>query len=101
MINAFEKAPQMIGDSKDDSTTKLEKAKNFKVKGTQLLKEGKYNKAIDNYQKIIDTLKFEDIYGPNKTESKELLQAGRLNISLCLMKLKEWEEAKEMCTKVT
>ena len=100
MINAFEQPPKMMGESKDDTTTKLEKAKDFKAKGTQLLKEGKYNEAIDNYQKIIDTLTFEDIYGPNKTESKELLQAGRLNISLCLMKLKEWEKAKDMCTEV-
>ena len=70
--------------------TKLEKAKDFKAKGTKFFSDGKYVQAIHNYRKIFDNLEGEEMVGANETERKNLVQAGRLNIALCWMKLEVW-----------
>ena len=54
-------------------TTKLLKAKDFKVQGTQLLNEGKFKDANDMYQKILDTLGGKEM-DHHETERKDLIQ---------------------------
>ena len=65
-----------------------------------LKEKTKKNPTLKYYQKILITFEDGDIVGHNETECKDLVQAGRLNIALCWMKLKEWKEAKDFCTKV-
>ena len=89
-----------MAEYQDKAATQLEKAKDFKAKGTKFFSDGKYVQAIHNYRKIFDNLEGEEMVGANETERKNLVQAGRLNIALCWMKLKEWKEAKDFCTKV-
>ena len=85
------------------ANSRMEEAKDFKAQGTKFYKDCEYEKAIDNYQKILDILEGEEYIGhltKKESERKDLLQAGRLNIALCLMKLKDWKKAKAMCSLV-
>ena len=79
-----------MANCKDDASIKLKEAKDLKLKGTKFFKDGDYIKAIEYYQKILDTFEDGDIIGHNETECKDLVQAGRLNIALCWMKLEVW-----------
>ena len=40
------------------------------------------------------------ILGDSEAERKSLLQAGRLNLALCYLKLGKWIEARAVCDKV-
>ena len=102
MADSKEEAATRV-DAKVAAATMLEKAKDFKAQGTKFFKDGEYVKAIYNYRKIFEILEGEEMFGEHWTryeaERKDLVQAGRLNIALCWMKLKEWKRAKTMCTK--
>ena len=76
---------------------KHEILRNLKAQGTTFFQKGYYVKAIFTYRKIFDHFNFEE---PYLKESKDIMLAGALNISLCWMKLKEWKRAKTMCTKI-
>ena len=85
------------------ANSRMEEAKDFKALGTKFYKDCEYEKAINKYQKILDILEGEEYIGhltKKESERKDLLQAGRLNIALCLMKLKDWKKAKAMCSLV-
>jgi len=84
-----------------DADQKVEQAKIFKDKGTKFFKGGKYEIASSRYNKVIDFLEHEiSLKGEAEDERKELLQAGRLNLALCKLKLGDWINARNMCSKV-
>jgi len=83
-----------------DADAKLEQAKIFKEKGTVHFKLNKYEVASTRYQKIIDFLEHEiSLKGESENERKVLLQAGRLNLAQCHLKLGKWIEARNVCDK--
>ena len=91
--------------SKNSFETKLLKAKDFKEQGTKLLNEGNFKAANGKFHQVLDSLGGKEI-GLYETEGKDLIQAndlfqaGRLNIALCQMKMKEWKKAKSTCSKI-
>jgi len=83
-----------------DADAKLEQAQIFKDKGTKHFKMNKYEVASTRYQKIIDFLEHEiSLKGDSEVERKNLLQAGRLNLCQCYLKLGKWIEARNVCDK--
>lgn len=84
-----------------DGEQKLEQAKLFKDKGTLFFKDGKYDMASNKYNKIIEMLEHEiSLKDGKEAERKALLQAGRLNLSMCCLKQSQWIEARNLCDKV-
>lgn len=84
-----------------DGEQKLEQAVIFKEKGTDFFKQGKYELAANKYKKIIDFLEHEISLKDDKEENRvELLQAGRLNLAMCMIKISDWLEARNLCDKV-
>jgi len=80
---------------------KLEQAEIFKDKGTKFFKLGKYEVALTRYNKVIEFLEHEiSLKGEEEEKRKNLLQAGRLNVALCLLKTEEWIEARNICSKI-
>lgn len=83
-----------------DADQKLEQARMFKDKGTKHFKDGKYEIASTRYQKVIDFLEHEiSLKGTSEDERKSLLQAGRLNLAMCYLKMSKWMEARGVCDK--
>merc|ERR1712079_841477 len=83
-----------------DADAKLEQAKIFKDKGTKHFKNSKYEIAASRYQKVIDFLEHEiSLKGDAEDERKSLLQAGRLNLAMCHLKMSQWIEARGVCDK--
>ena len=73
----------------------------FKEKGTDYFKQGKYELASNKYQKIVEFLEHEiSLRGDMEEERASLLQAGRLNLAMCKIKVNDWIEAKNLCDKV-
>jgi len=96
-LNTFEKAKESW---QLDADAKLEQAKIFKDKGTKHFKDNKFEIASTRYQKVIDFLEHEiSLKGDSEAERKNLLQAGRLNLALCYLKLCKWIEARAVCDK--
>lgn len=84
-----------------DGEQKLEQACIFKDKGTDFFKQGKYELAANKYKKIIDFLEHEISLKDDKEEQRvSLLQAGRLNLAMCMIKISDWLEARNLCDKV-
>jgi FK506-binding protein 4/5 len=84
-----------------DGEQKLEQAAIFKEAGTTFFKQGKFDLAANKYNKIIEFLEHEiSLKGDKETERKALLQAGRLNLSMCKIKVGDWIEARNLCDKV-
>lgn len=83
-----------------DADAKLEQAKIFKDKGTKHFKDSKFEIASTRYQKVIDFLEHEiSLKGDSEAERKSILQAGRLNLALCYLKMDKWIEARAVCDK--
>jgi len=83
-----------------DAEQKLEQARIFKEKGTKHFKDQKYEIASSRYQKVIDFLEHEiSLKGEAEDERKALLQAGRLNLAMCHLKMSQWIEARGVCDK--
>jgi len=94
---AFEKAKESW---QLDADAKLEQARIFKDKGTQHFKNSKFEIAASRYQRIIDFLEHEiSLKGDKEQDRKNLLQAGRLNLSQCYLKTGKWIEARAVCDK--
>jgi len=97
-LNSFEKSKE---NWQLDAGQKLEQAKIFKTKGTNFFKLGKLEIAAAKYNKIIEFLEHEiSLKGDEEEERKTLLQAGRLNLALCKIKLGDALAAKDACNKV-
>jgi len=83
-----------------DADQKLEQARIFKDKGTKHFKDGKYEIASTRYQKVIDFLEHEiSLKGASEEDRKTLLQAGRLNLAMCYLKMSKWIDARNVCDK--
>lgn len=83
-----------------DADQKLEQAAIFKEKGTKHFKDGKFEIASSRYQKVIDFLEHEiSLKGESEDKRKSLLQAGRLNLAMCYLKMSKWIEARGVCDK--
>jgi len=97
-LKSFERAKegwQMDGDQK------LEQSQLYKDKGTEFFKANKIEMAANKYRKVIDLLEHEiSLKGPKEDTRKQMLQAGRMNLSMCLLKSEDWIEARDMCDKV-
>jgi len=84
-----------------DGEQKLEQAAIFKEKGTHFFKQGKYDLAANKYKKIIEFLEHEiSLKDENEDTRISLLQAGRLNLAMCMIKNSDWLEARNLCDKV-
>lgn len=96
-LHKFEKAKESW---QLDADQKLEQARIFKDKGTKHFKDGKFEIAATRYQKVIDFLEHEiSLKGESEEERKALLQAGRLNLAMCHLKMLQWIEARNVCDK--
>ena len=97
-LKAFERAKeswQMDGDQK------LEQSVIFKDKGTEFFKQRKYELAANKYNKVIEFLEHEISLKDQKEEERVLLlQAGRLNLAMCMIKMNNWIDARNLCDKV-
>lgn len=96
-LTKFEKAKESW---QLDADQKLEQARIFKDKGTKHFKDEKYEIASTRYQKVVDFLEHEiSLKGEAEEERKALLQAGRLNLAMCFLKMSKWIEARGVCDK--
>ena len=84
----------------NDNNIKLQKARDFKVEGTRLLDDKNYSKAISAYKQILDILEAGEMENGQELDRKNLVQAGKLNIALCWMKLELWNKAKLVCNEI-
>ena len=83
-----------------DADEKLKQAKICKEEGTAYFKDNNFEIAATKYQTVIDFLVHDiSMNGNSESERKSLLQAGRLNLALCYLKLAKWLEAKSVCDK--
>lgn len=63
--------------------------------------QGKYETAAKKYKKVIEFLEHEiSLTGDKETDRRAVLQAGRLNLAMCSLKLNDWIEARNVCDKV-
>lgn len=84
-----------------DGEQKLEQALIFKDKGTQFFKDNKFDLASNKYKKIVEFLEHEiSLKDDKEVERKKLLQAGRLNMAICMLKGGDNIEARNLCDKV-
>ena len=84
-----------------DGEEKVAQSVIFKEKGTDFFKQGKYALAANKYNKIIEFLEHEiSLKDEKEVERASILQAGRLNLAMCKIKINDWLEAKNLCDKV-
>jgi len=97
-LKSFERAKegwQMDGDQK------LEQSQIYKDRGTDFFKANKLDMAANKYRKVIDLLEHEiSLKGEKEDSRRAMLQAGRMNLSMCLLKSGEWIDARDLCEKV-
>jgi len=80
---------------------KLEQSQLYKDKGTEFFKLNKIDMAANKYRKVIDLLEHEISLKGEKEESRRtMLEAGRMNLTMCLLKSGDWIEARDLCEKV-
>lgn len=96
LLKSFEKARESW---EMDSDEKIEQSQIKKEKGTKFFKEGKYDKAVKQYKKIIDYLESENAEGETAEKVKSLILAAHLNTSMCNLKLQKYAEAQKNCDK--
>lgn len=96
LLKNFEKAKE-AWEMNDDE--KIEQSEIIKAKGTEFLKSGKYKKAVSQYKKIKDFLDYREDSSKAELDQKwnTLKLAGLLNLALCYMKIKNYEEAMKNC----
>merc|ERR1712165_536983 len=71
------------------------------TKTREFFKRGKIDMAANKYRKVIDLLEHEISLKGEKEESRRtMLQAGRMNLTMCLLKSGDWIEARDLCEKV-
>lgn len=93
----FEKAKESWQLNWED---KLKQSELFKNKGTDLFKQGKFALAIKKYSRIPDYLKDEVFDLEKDKENGDKLQlAAYLNLAMCNLKLKNYNDAKDACKK--
>lgn len=77
---------------------KIKQSELNKNKGTELFKRGKYELAIKKYSKVPEFLKDEVFDLEKDKENADKLQlAAYLNLAMCNLKLKNFNDAKDAC----
>ncbi|KAG8237760.1 hypothetical protein J437_LFUL014303 [Ladona fulva] len=83
-----------------DADGKLDQAGIFKEKGTNYFKAGKMDKALKQYKKIVKFIEHDTGFeGEKNDQRKAVLLATHLNMSMCYLKLNEFIDAREQCSK--
>nr|XP_039252118.1 peptidyl-prolyl cis-trans isomerase FKBP4-like [Styela clava] len=95
-LKNFEKAKESWEMSDEE---KVEQGEIIKAKGTTFFKEGQLNKAIIQYKKIKDLLDYREDAKKSELDEKwnSLKLAAHLNLALCYIKVKNFEEATKCC----
>lgn len=84
-----------------DNAEKIEAAAKKKDEGNVWFKMGKYSRASKRYGKALDFIEYESSFSEEEKQlSKPLKLSCKLNKAACKLKLKDYKEAKELCTKV-
>jgi len=97
-LKSFERAKESW---QMDGEEKVQQSNIFKDKGTEFFKQGKFDLAAAKYSKIIEFLEHEiSLRDEKEVERANVLQAGRLNLAMCKIKVNDWLEAKYLCDKV-
>ncbi|XP_005091067.1 peptidyl-prolyl cis-trans isomerase FKBP4 isoform X2 [Aplysia californica] len=92
---SFEKAKAVY---EMENAEKLEQAEIRKAKGTDFFKKGLTEKALANYNTILDYLDSEStLDGEEKTRRDALVLAARLNLAACQLKLGDNPSVIEHC----
>jgi FK506-binding protein 4/5 len=80
---------------------KIEAAGRKKDEGNFLFKAGKYTRASKRYEKAVKFIEYDTNFtDEEKSQAKALKVACNLNDAACKLKLKEYNEAQKLCTKV-
>ncbi|ESP05114.1 hypothetical protein LOTGIDRAFT_102242 [Lottia gigantea] len=98
-LSCFENAKEAY---EMDPPEKLEQSEIMKAKGGNLVKAGKYLRAIKCYKKIIDYLEHETtstLEEAEKTKRDFLMLAAHLNLALCYLKTEEFNSVCDECEK--
>lgn len=96
-MRSFEKAKESW---EMDQEEKIEHAKACKDRGTNFLKQDKYQLAAKQYKKIIGLLEYDSgLDDEKKAESQAILLAGHLNLAMAYLKMSENSLAKEHASK--
>eukprot|EP00445_Apocalathium_hangoei_P043758 CAMPEP_0203971600 /NCGR_PEP_ID=MMETSP0359-20131031/98559_1 /ASSEMBLY_ACC=CAM_ASM_000338 /TAXON_ID=268821 /ORGANISM="Scrippsiella Hangoei, Strain SHTV-5" /LENGTH=586 /DNA_ID=CAMNT_0050909583 /DNA_START=62 /DNA_END=1822 /DNA_ORIENTATION=+ len=97
-LQEFEKKKEIWDMSEEE---KVEFGTARKEVGSQLLKAGRYELALQKYKKVGEAFSFVDNYKEeNKGKAKALKQACELNKSAVYLKLQDWTEAKNTCNSI-
>lgn len=84
-----------------DNTEKIEAAGKKKEDGNALYKDGKYARASKKYEKAVKFIDYDSSFSDEqKKEAKALKASCYLNDAACKLKLKVYNEAAKLCTKV-
>jgi len=79
---------------------KISQSELLKNKGTELFKEAKYALSIKKYNKIVEYLASETFdLETDKEIANKLVLAAYLNLAMCNLKLKEYNQVIEVCKK--
>ncbi|KAI9485024.1 hypothetical protein BDB00DRAFT_773798 [Zychaea mexicana] len=80
---------------------RLEAAASKKEEGNELFKKGAVDKALFAYRRARDyIIDLWDCEPEEQVECRELVIAIQSNIAICYIKLREWDNALEVCKKV-
>lgn len=80
---------------------KIEAAGKKKEEGNVLFKAGKYARASRRYEKAVKYIEYDSSFSEEeKKQAKTLKVASNLNNAACKLKLKEYNDAERLCTKV-
>lgn len=84
-----------------DTPEKIEAAGKKKEDGNALYKVGKYMRAAKKYEKAVKFIDYDSSFSEEqKKEAKVLKVSCYLNNAACKLKLKDFNEAAKLCTKV-
>lgn len=84
-----------------DNDEKIEAAAKKKDEGNVWFKMGNYPRASKRYGKALNFIEYDSSFSEEeKQPSKALKVSCKLNNAACKLKLKDYKEAKELCTEV-
>ncbi|GKV28603.1 hypothetical protein SLEP1_g37626 [Rubroshorea leprosula] len=80
---------------------KIEAAGKKKEEGNVLFKAGKYERASKRYEKAVKFIEYDSAFSDEEKQQAKLLKTTcNLNNAACKLKLKDYKQAKKLCTKV-
>ncbi|GLU10227.1 hypothetical protein SLE2022_270470 [Rubroshorea leprosula] len=84
-----------------NSQEKIEAAGKKKEGGNVLFKTGKYKRASKRYEKAVNFMDYDSTFSDEEKQQAKLLKVTcNLNNAACKLKLKDYKQAEELCTKV-